>query len=140
MSSDRVVWSRKERQAMSKVLLGLLLRAILGAIDGASVGFYSTGGPMSVFANGQFSRDGKQFTALVGLGMDGKPARFEYLHPFPDANSRTETPKGRFRCAGRRRDQGSAGPPTRTGEDLGDSERGARDDSPLPAEPRAGPG
>jgi hypothetical protein len=40
MGSDRVVRSRKERQAMSKVLLGLLLGAILGAIDGASAGFY----------------------------------------------------------------------------------------------------
>lgn len=49
----------------------------------------SSGSPMSVFANGQFSKDGKSFTALVeGLGMDGKPARFEYLSTFPDARTR----------------------------------------------------
>ena len=50
----------------------------------------SSGGPMSVYTNGQFSKDGKSFTALVdGLGMDGKPARFEYLSTFPDARTRT---------------------------------------------------
>jgi len=50
----------------------------------------SSGGPMSVFADGQFAKDGKSFKAEVdGLGMDGKPARFEYLTSFPDARTRT---------------------------------------------------
>lgn len=62
--------------------------ATKGAYSGVWVD--STGGPMSVYANGQFSKDGKSFTALVdGLGMDGKPARFEYLSTFPDARTRT---------------------------------------------------
>lgn len=62
--------------------------AAKGAFSGVWVD--SSGGPMSVFANGQFSKDGKTFTALVdGLGMDGKPARFEYLSTFPDARTRT---------------------------------------------------
>lgn len=62
------------------------------AAKGAYAGVWidSTGGPMSVFANGQFAKDGKSFKALVdGLGMDGKPARFEYLSTFPDARTRT---------------------------------------------------
>lgn len=62
------------------------------ATKGAYAGTWidSSGSPMSFYANGQFSKDGKQFTALVdGLGMDGKPARFEYLSTFPDAKSRT---------------------------------------------------
>ena len=49
----------------------------------------SSGGPMSVFADGQFSADGKTFTAEVdGVGMDGKPARFEYRSSFPEAKTR----------------------------------------------------
>jgi hypothetical protein len=49
----------------------------------------SSGGPMSVFANGQFAKDGKSFTALVdSFGMDGKPGRFEYLTTFVDAKTR----------------------------------------------------
>ena len=62
--------------------------ATRGAYSGVWVD--STGGPMSVFANGRFSKDGKQFTAQVdGAGMDGKPARFEYVTSFPDARTRT---------------------------------------------------
>jgi len=62
--------------------------AAKGAYSGAWVD--SSGGPMSVFDNGQFSKDGKTFTALVdGVGMDGKPGRFEYLSTFPDARTRT---------------------------------------------------
>lgn len=50
----------------------------------------SSGAPMSVYANGQFAKDGKSFKALVeGLGMDGKPGRFEYFSSFPDARTRT---------------------------------------------------
>src|SRR5262245_14326155 len=50
----------------------------------------STGGPMSVFTDGQFSADGKTFSAQVdGVGMDGQPARFEYRSTFPDAKSRS---------------------------------------------------
>ena len=50
----------------------------------------SSGGPMSVFANGQFSKDGKTFTSQVdALGMDGKPGRFEYVSTFPDAKKRS---------------------------------------------------
>lgn len=50
----------------------------------------SSGGPMSHYTNGRFAADGKSFTAQVdGLGMDGKPARFEYLSTFPDARTRT---------------------------------------------------
>jgi hypothetical protein len=50
----------------------------------------STGGPMSVFTDGEFSADGKTFRAQVdGVGMDGKPARLEYRSTFPDARSRT---------------------------------------------------
>ena len=50
----------------------------------------SSGGPMSVFSDGQFSKDGKSFAAQVdGFGMDGKPGRFEYLSTFPDARTRT---------------------------------------------------
>ena len=62
--------------------------AAKGAYSGVWVD--SSGGPMSVFANGQFSKDGKSFAALVdGLGMDGKPGCFEYLSTFPDARTRT---------------------------------------------------
>jgi hypothetical protein len=50
----------------------------------------STGGPMSVYTNGEFSADGKTFTALVdGVDMQGKPAHFEYLTKFSDARTRT---------------------------------------------------
>ena len=50
----------------------------------------SSGSPMSVYANGAFSKDGKSFRAEVdGLGMDGKSGRFEYLSTFPDARTRT---------------------------------------------------
>ena len=62
------------------------------AAKGAYTGVWidSSGGPMSLYSNGQFSKDGKHFTALVdGVGMDGKPARFEYLSTFPDARTRT---------------------------------------------------
>ena len=56
----------------------------------AGVWVDSSGGPMSVFHAGRFSADGKTFSAEVeGVGMDGKPARFEYRSTFPDANSRT---------------------------------------------------
>jgi len=62
--------------------------AAKGAYSGVWVD--SSGGPMSVFTSGQFSKDGKSFTALVdGVGMDGKPARFEHLSTFPDARTRT---------------------------------------------------
>lgn len=62
------------------------------AAKGAYAGVWvdSSGGPMSVYSNGQFAKDGKVFSAQVdGLGMDGKPARFEYLSTFPDARTRT---------------------------------------------------
>lgn len=50
----------------------------------------SSGGPMSLYTDGQFSKDGKTFTAQVdGLGMDGKPARFEYVSTFPEAHTRS---------------------------------------------------
>ena len=59
-----------------------------GAYSGVWVD--STGGSMSVWANGRFSADGKEFRAEVdGAAMDGKPARFEYLSKFPDARTRT---------------------------------------------------
>jgi hypothetical protein len=62
--------------------------AAKGAYAGAWID--SSGGPMSVWADGQFSKDGKRFSAHVdGLGMDGKPARFEYVWTFPDAKTRT---------------------------------------------------
>jgi hypothetical protein len=62
------------------------------AAQGAYVGTWidSTGGPMSLIQNGQFSKDGKTFTAHVeGFGMDGKPARFEHVSTFADARTRT---------------------------------------------------
>jgi len=56
----------------------------------AGVWVDSIGGPMSVFTDGEFSADGKTFGANVdGVGMDGKPGRFEYRSTFPDARSRT---------------------------------------------------
>lgn len=56
----------------------------------AGVWIDSSGGPMSVFGDGRFSPDGKSLRAHVeGLGMDGKPARFEYLWTFPDARTRS---------------------------------------------------
>jgi len=62
--------------------------AAKGAYSGVWID--SSGGPMSVYTSGQFSKDGKSFTAQVdGAGMDGKPARFEYLWTFPDARTRT---------------------------------------------------
>lgn len=62
--------------------------ALKGAYAGAWID--STGGPMSRYADGLFSADGKRFTAHVdGVGMDGKPARFEYVSTFPDARTRT---------------------------------------------------
>lgn len=62
--------------------------ASTGAYSGAWID--SSGGPMSVFTNGQFSKDGKSFSAEVdALGMDGKPARFEYLSTFADARTRS---------------------------------------------------
>lgn len=49
----------------------------------------SSGGPMSVFATGTFSKDGKTFTALVdGVGPDGKPMKCEHVTTFPDAKTR----------------------------------------------------
>lgn len=61
--------------------------ATKGAYSGVWID--STGGPMSTYANGQFSKDGKVFAALVdGLGMDGKPARYEYKTSFVDARTR----------------------------------------------------
>jgi len=62
------------------------------ASKGAYAGTWvdSTGGPMSVYANGAFTDGGKTFRALVdSLDMAGKPARFEYLSTFPDARTRT---------------------------------------------------
>ena len=54
----------------------------------------STGGPMSAYSNGQFSKDGKSFTALVdGPGMDGKPARFEYVSTYASRPARFVAPK-----------------------------------------------
>jgi hypothetical protein len=62
--------------------------AAKGAYAGAWID--STGGPMSTYANGRFSPDGKTFTAEVeGAGPDGAPARFEYRSAFPDARTRT---------------------------------------------------
>jgi len=62
--------------------------AAKGAYSGVWID--SSGGPMSVYTSGQFSKDGKSFTAQVdGVGMDGKHARFEYLWTFPDARTRT---------------------------------------------------
>jgi hypothetical protein len=62
--------------------------AARGAYSGVWVD--STGGPMSVYANGRFSADGKEFRSEVdGVGQDGKPARLEYLSKFPDARTRT---------------------------------------------------
>lgn len=56
----------------------------------AGVWVDSAGSPLSVFADGTFSPDGASFCAHVeGLGLDGKPARFEYLTTFPDARTRT---------------------------------------------------
>lgn len=56
----------------------------------AGVWIDSTGAPMAVFGDGRFAKDGKSFTAHVdGVGMDGKPARFEYVSTFPDARART---------------------------------------------------
>lgn len=50
----------------------------------------SSGGPMSHFVDGSFSADGKRFTAHVdGVGMDGGPARYEYVSSFPDARTRS---------------------------------------------------
>ena len=50
----------------------------------------SSGSPMSVYSNGQFAKDGKSLKAQVdGVGMDGKPARYEYLWSFPDSRTRT---------------------------------------------------
>ena len=49
----------------------------------------SCGSPMSTFTNGEFSKDGKSFTAVVdGVGMDGKPARCEHVTTFPDVKTR----------------------------------------------------
>jgi hypothetical protein len=49
----------------------------------------SSGGPMSVYTNGAFSKDGTRVQAEVdGIDMQGKPARFEYLTSFPDARTR----------------------------------------------------
>lgn len=62
------------------------------ALKGAYAGVWidSTGGPMSTYANGRFSADGKTYTAEVeGAGPDGQPARFEYRSAFPDARTRT---------------------------------------------------
>ena len=62
------------------------------ATKGAYAGTWidSAGSPMSVYSDGQFSKDGKTLTAHVdGVGMDGKPARFEYVWTFPDARTRT---------------------------------------------------
>lgn len=62
--------------------------AAQGAFSGAWID--STGGPMSVYRDGQFSADGKTFTAHVdGVSPDGRPARFEHLSTFPDARTRT---------------------------------------------------
>ncbi len=56
----------------------------------AGVWIDSTGGPMAVLVNGRFSKDGKRFTSEAdGVGMDGRPARFEYVTTFPDARTRT---------------------------------------------------
>ena len=61
--------------------------AAKGAYSGVWID--SSGGPMSTYANGQFSADGKTFTALVdGFTMEGAPARFEYKSAFPDAKTR----------------------------------------------------
>lgn len=62
------------------------------ATKGAYAGVWvdSSGGPLSYFANGHFSEDGTRFTALVeGAGMDGEPARYEYLTTFSGARTRT---------------------------------------------------
>lgn len=62
--------------------------AARGRFTGAWVD--SSGGPMSHYIDGSFSADGKRFTAHVdGAGMDGQPARFEYVSSFPDARTRT---------------------------------------------------
>jgi hypothetical protein len=62
--------------------------AAKGAYSGVWID--SSGGPMSVFSDGRFAKDGKSFSAQVdALDMSGKPARFEYLSKFPDARTRS---------------------------------------------------
>lgn len=56
----------------------------------AGVWVDSTGGPMTTYADGRFSKDGKVFTAQAdGLGRDGKPERCEHVTTFVDARTRT---------------------------------------------------
>jgi hypothetical protein len=62
------------------------------ATQGGYMGVWidSSGGPMSTFTKGAFSKDGKTFSAAAeGLGHDGKPTRCEYVSTFPDARTRT---------------------------------------------------
>lgn len=62
------------------------------ATRGAYTGVWvdSSGGPMSLYSDGTFSADGKTFTAHVeGVGLDGKPARFEYVSSFPEPRKRS---------------------------------------------------